>query len=167
MIAVAVLMALGVDTELRTRVPDYTRTLQKLETSHAVQGRLDSLVQARKNVVSKESTLDDFGPAPEFAGITGWINSKPLTLAKLRGKVVVLDFWTYSCINCLRTLPYLERWDETYRDKGLVIVGVHTPEFAFERVPSNVERAVKQLGVKYPVALDPKFGTWNAFGNRY
>ena len=166
-IAVAVLMALGVDTELRTRVPDYTQALQKLETSKRVQGRLDSLVTSRKNVVSKESTLDDFGPAPEFAGITGWINSKPLTLQKLRGKVVVLDFWTYSCINCLRTLPYLERWDETYRDKGLVIVGVHTPEFAFERVPSNVERAVKQLGVKYPVALDPKFGTWNAFGNRY
>jgi cytochrome c biogenesis protein CcdA/thiol-disulfide isomerase/thioredoxin len=166
-ILVAVLMAFGVDTELRTRVPDYTRTLQKLETSDAVQGRLDNLVSARKNVVSKDSTLDDFGPAPEFAGITGWINSKPLTLAELRGKVVVLDFWTYSCINCLRTLPYLKRWDETYRDKGLVIVGVHTPEFAFERVPSNVERAVKQLGVRYPVALDPKFGTWNAWGNRY
>jgi thiol-disulfide isomerase/thioredoxin len=132
-----------------------------------VQGRLDSLVQARKNVVSKESTLDDFGVAPDFTGITGWINSKPLTLEELRGKVVVLDFWTYSCINCLRTLPYLERWDAAYRDKGLVIVGVHTPEFAFERVPSNVERAVKQLGVKYPVALDPKFGTWNAWGNRY
>ncbi len=166
-IAVAVLMALGVDTELRTRVPDYTRTLQKLETSSAVQGRLDNLVQARKSLITKESTLEDFGVAPDFAGITGWINSKPLTLEKLRGKVVVLDFWTYSCINCLRTLPYLERWDETYRDKGLVIVGVHTPEFAFERVPSNVERAVKQLGVKYPVALDPDYGTWNAWGNRY
>ena len=85
----------------------------------------------------------------------------------LRGKVVLIDFWTYSCINCLRTLPYIKQWDETYRDKGLVIVGVHTPEFAFERERSNVEGAVERLGLKYPVALDPDFGTWDAWANRY
>ncbi len=88
-------------------------------------------------------------------------------MEELRGKVVVLDFWTYSCINCLRTLPYLKRWDEAYRDKGLVLVGVHTPEFAFERERSNVEDAVDRLGLEYPVALDSDYGTWEAWGNRY
>ena len=104
---------------------------------------------------------------PDFAGIDGWFNSKPLTLQELRGKVVLIDFWTYSCINCLRTLPHVEAWDRMYRDKGLVIVGVHTPEFAFESVPSNVRAPIKRLGVRYPVALDPKYGTWNHWGNQY
>jgi cytochrome c biogenesis protein CcdA/thiol-disulfide isomerase/thioredoxin len=166
-LAVAVLMALGYDTRLQTKVPEYTRALQRLEKSGDVQDRLAGLTPNRTSVVTRESSLEDFGPAPEFAGIQGWLNSDPLTLADLRGKVVVVDFWTYSCINCLRTLPYLKRWDEAYRSKGLVIVGVHTPEFAFERVPSNVEDAVERLGVRYPVALDPDFGTWEAWGNRY
>jgi thiol-disulfide isomerase/thioredoxin len=99
--------------------------------------------------------------------VTAWINSKPLSLAALRGKVVLLDFWTYSCINCLRTLPYLRSWDSAYRDDGLVIVGVHTPEFAFERDRGNVEGAIERLGVRYPVALDNEYGTWNAWANRY
>ena len=100
-------------------------------------------------------------------GISRWFNTKPLTIAQLRGKVVLIDFWTYSCINCLRTLPHLEAWDRMYRTGGLVIVGVHTPEFAFESVPSNVGGAVKRLGIRYPVALDPNYDTWNHYGNQY
>jgi len=171
-LAVAVLMALGVDTELRTRVPEYTRALQRLETSGTAADRIDGLLGPRTGVAAaatdgEGSKLEDFGPAPDFAGIDTWLNSGPLTMAELRGKVVVLDFWTYSCINCLRTLPYLKRWDEAYRDDGLVLVGVHTPEFAFERERSNVEDAVDRLGLEYPVALDSDYGTWEAWGNRY
>jgi thiol-disulfide isomerase/thioredoxin len=125
-------------------------------------------VTARKPAQATEiASLPDYGPAPDFAGISQWYNSPPLTLAKLRGKVVLVDFWTYSCINCLRTLPHLEAWDRMYRSKGLVIVGVHTPEFSFEADKGNVGAAVKRLGVKYPVALDPNYDTWNRYGNQY
>ena len=143
-LAVAVLMAFNLDTRLQTNLPEYTRALQKLENSNDVKSRLDGLVPGREEVIAEKDGLGDGGAAPEFTGIEGWINSEPLTLEGLRGKVVLIDFWTYSCINCLRTLPYLKQWDETYRDKGLTIVGVHTPEFAFERERSNVEGAVKR-----------------------
>ena len=164
-LAVAVLMVLGVDKRLQTRVPEYTRSLQGLEESAAAQGELEDLVGSPG--LADEQQLDDFGIAPEFRAIEEWINSEPLTMAGLRGKVVLLDFWTYSCINCLRTLPHLTAWDDAYRDDGLVIVGVHTPEFAFEREPDNVRRAVRDHGIDYPVALDPDFGTWEAWQNRY
>ncbi len=166
-LVVAILMAFNVDTRLRTNLPEYTRALQGLEESDDVQGRLDSLVPGRDEVAAQGDELGDGGPAPEFAGVEAWLNSDPLTIKELKGKVVLIDFWTYSCINCLRTLPYIKKWDETYRDKGLVIVGVHTPEFAFEREKSNVESAVRRLGLQYPVALDPDFGTWEAWQNRY
>jgi thiol-disulfide isomerase/thioredoxin len=104
---------------------------------------------------------------PEFAGIDHWINSPPLTMAGLRGKVVLIDFWAYSCINCLRAMPRTEHLYETYKDKGLVVVGVHSPEFDFESDPANVQRAVKRLGVTYPVALDNHLGTWNAWHNQF
>jgi cytochrome c biogenesis protein CcdA/thiol-disulfide isomerase/thioredoxin len=104
-------------------------------------------------------------PAPELVGLTNWINSPPLTMAQLKGKVVLVDFWTYSCINCLRTLPYIEKWDQAYRDKGLVILGINTPEFAFEHNPANVAAAVQKDGIKYPVALDNDYATWNAYTN--
>jgi thiol-disulfide isomerase/thioredoxin len=108
------------------------------------------------------------GPqAPELTGITGWINSKPLTMQELRGKVVLVDFWTFSCINCQRTLPVLRAWWQRYQPAGLVIVGVHSPEFDFEKDPGNVERAVKELDVQWPVALDPNMATWNAYQNQY
>jgi len=103
--------------------------------------------------------------ARDFAGITHWINSEPLTIQSLRGKVVLVDFWTYSCINCIRTFPYLKRWYETYKDDGFVIVGVHSPEFAFEKEAENVERATKREGILYPVAIDNDFATWRAFHN--
>jgi thiol-disulfide isomerase/thioredoxin len=105
--------------------------------------------------------------APELAKISGYINSKPFTLADLRGKVVLVDFWTYSCINCIRTIPYLNSWYEKYADDGLVIVGVHTPEFEFEKDHNNVKAAVERFDIKYPVVQDNEKQTWNAFENRY
>jgi thiol-disulfide isomerase/thioredoxin len=107
------------------------------------------------------------GDMPELRGATGWLNSKPLTRAALRGKVVVLDFWTYSCINCLRSLPYINAWYQHYKDYGLVIVGVHTPEFDFEKKPENVRQALEKFGVQYPVALDNDQALWNAFNNHF
>ena len=105
--------------------------------------------------------------APELPKISGYINSEPIMLADLRGKVVLLDFWTYSCINCIRTIPYLNAWHEKYADDGLVIVGVHTPEFEFEKNYNNVKGAVERFGIKYPVVQDNEKQTWNAYENRY
>ena len=166
-VGVAILMALGIDTKLQTKVPSYTQALQGLEESSAAATRIEELVGGEKPKAQETGDLEDFGVAPEFAGIRLWLNSNPLTLAELRGKVVLIDFWTYSCINCLRTLPHLKRWYETYADSGLVIVGVHTPEFAFERDPDNVRREAAELGLAYPIALDNDYGTWDAWGNRY
>ena len=164
-LGVVVLMILGVDKDLQTRVPEYTRALQRLEESASARDELVELVGS--DGIAQEEVLADYGPAPEFEGIQAWVNSQPLTMASLRGKVVVLDFWTYSCINCLRTLPYVRAWYDAYRKDGLVVVGVHTPEFAFERERDNVERAVRDHGIDYPVALDPDFGTWQAWDNQY
>ena len=100
---------------------------------------------------------------PGFDGATGWLNSPPLTSEELRGKVVLVDFWTYTCINWLRTLAYVGAWAEKYRGQGLVVVGVHAPEFAFEKNLSNVRKAVKDLGVGYPVAVDNDYAIWRAF----
>lgn len=105
--------------------------------------------------------------APDFQGISHWINSAPLTMQQLRGKVVLVEFWTYECINCIHVLPHVKQWHERYKDQGLVVVGVHTPEFGHERVRANVERAVKRFGIEYPVAQDNGYQTWNAFSNRY
>jgi len=106
------------------------------------------------------------GRLPSLAGATGWINSAPLTPEALRGKVVLVDFWTYSCINCLRTLPYVRAWADKYKDAGLVVLGVHAPEFAFEKNPANVRKAVKDLGIGFPVALDNDFSIWRGFDNQ-
>lgn len=109
----------------------------------------------------------NLGTAPDFTGISKWLNSDPLTKEQLKGKVVLIDFWTYSCINCVRTFPYVTKWYDTYKDKGLVVVGVHTPEFAFEKETSNVEKAIKQYKINYPVAQDNDYSTWEAYSNRY
>lgn len=111
--------------------------------------------------------LMDIEKAPELSGLVAWINSSPLTLESLKGKVVLIDFWTYSCVNCQRTQPYLNAWYDKYQKDGLVILWIHAPEFAFEKVENNVRGAVKNAGIKYPVALDNDFKTWNAYGNRY
>src|SRR4051812_13606850 len=107
------------------------------------------------------------GELPSLAGATEWLNSEPLTPAGLRGKVVFVDFWTYTCINWLRTLGYVRAWADRYAEHGLVVVGVHTPEFAFERDEDNVRQAVRDMDVRYPVALDPGYAVWNAFANHY
>jgi thiol-disulfide isomerase/thioredoxin len=113
------------------------------------------------------ASLANEGPAPELRGISRWQNSAPLSLAELRGKVVLVDFWTYSCVNCVRTLPSLKAWHERYAAAGLVIIGVHTPEFAFEKDEANVADAVARFGITYPVALDNDYATWNAYRNEY
>jgi thiol-disulfide isomerase/thioredoxin len=108
-----------------------------------------------------------YGAAPEFAGIETWLNSEPLSMAALRGQVVMVDFWTFACINCVHVLPHVVQWHEKYKDRGLVVVGVHTPEFAFERETANVKKAIQRHGIRYAVAQDNKFATWNAYRNRY
>jgi cytochrome c biogenesis protein CcdA/thiol-disulfide isomerase/thioredoxin len=163
----ALAIALNVDRHFQTAIPGYTEALQgKVEESDRAQRELQKL-RGQTREVAASSSLRDFGQAPELTGLSNWINSRPQTFGKLRGKVVLIDFWTYSCINCLRTLPHVKAWDRTYRRRGLVVLGVHTPEFAFEHVPSNVEGAVRRLGIRYPVALDNDYGTWNAFQNQY
>ncbi len=107
------------------------------------------------------------GHLPGFEGATGWLNSPPLSTADLRGKVVLVDFWTYTCINWLRTLGYVRAWADRYAEHGLVVVGVHTPEFPFEQDEENVRQAVRDMDVRYPVALDPEYAVWNAFANHY
>ena len=163
----ALAIAFNVDRHFQTAVPGYTEALQdKVEQSNRAQGELAKVRGGTRERASTAS-LADYGPAPELVGLSHWINSKPLTLRRLRGKVVLIDFWTYSCINCLRTLPHVKAWYQTYRGQGLVVLGIHSPEFAFEHVPSNVDSAVHRLGVTYPVALDNDFDTWNAFQNQY
>jgi cytochrome c biogenesis protein CcdA/thiol-disulfide isomerase/thioredoxin len=170
--AAAVAIALGADREFQTALPGYTESLQsRFERSGRAQRELRELTGGRDPQAATggggEGILEDYGPAPEFHGIAHWLNSKPLTLSELRGRVVLIDFWTYSCINCLRTLPYIRAWDDRYRDAGLTIVGVHSPEFAFERVESNVRENVRKLGVRYPIALDNDFVTWQSWHNQY
>ncbi|RFP20201.1 cytochrome c biogenesis protein DipZ [Duganella sp. BJB488] len=114
-----------------------------------------------------EDALPVEGKLPPLTGAVDWLNSAPLTAAQLKGKVVLVDFWTYSCINCLRSMPYVKAWAEKYRDQGLVVIGVHAPEFAFERDIGNVRKAVKDLGITYPVAVDNDYAIWRAFGNQY
>jgi thiol-disulfide isomerase/thioredoxin len=111
--------------------------------------------------------LSDYGKAPEIIQGGEWFNSQPLTLQQLRGKVVLVDFWTYSCINCIRTLPYLKDWYAKYHDKGFEIIGVHSPEFEFEKKASNVSKAIADFEIKYPVMQDNDFKTWKAYSNQY
>jgi len=128
----------------------------------------NAMMMSEKPAASAASgALTDRGPLSGLSGAVAWINSPPLTSAALRGKVVLIDFWTYSCINCLRSLPYIKAWADKYKKSGLVVIGVHTPEFAFEKEVANVEKAVRELGVTYPVAVDSHYAIWNAFGNQY
>jgi cytochrome c biogenesis protein CcdA/thiol-disulfide isomerase/thioredoxin len=169
--ATALAIAFNVDRHLQTAVPDYVRAIQnRVERSDRAEQELEKLRGKTRAVsrVTAGSTLPDIGPAPEFAGVTRWLNTpRPLSMRGLRGKVVLVDFWTYSCINCLRTLPHLKAWDQTYRSQGLAIVGVHTPEFAFEQEEDNVRGAIDRLGLRYPVAMDNGYDTWEAYQNRY
>jgi cytochrome c biogenesis protein CcdA/thiol-disulfide isomerase/thioredoxin len=161
---------------LQTSVPGYASALEgHIEGTTAATRQLNALKGARANRFVTGQTvaagaLPMLGRAPDFTGITQWLNTpggRPLTLAGLRGKVVLVDFWTYSCINCQRTLPHVEAWYRAYEHRGLVVVGVHTPEFPFEHVVSNVRAAAAQYGVDYPVAVDDNYDTWNAYNNEY
>jgi len=125
------------------------------------------LRRATKSYAVAGSDLPVEGKFPSLAGAAAWLNSPPLTPAQLRGKVVLVDFWTYSCINCLRSLPYVRAWAEKYGDHGLVVIGVHAPEFAFEKDLNNVRRAVHDLRITYPVAVDNDLAIWQAFDNEY
>ena len=128
---------------------------------------IDSNSNDGSSSVQLSTDKSQFKKAPEFEGISAYINSNGTKLSDLKGKVVLIDFWTYSCINCIRTLPYLVDWNQKYSDKGLVIVGIHSPEFEFEKGIDNVKQAVTRFGIKYPVLLDNDHGTWNAFQNSY
>ena len=132
-------------------------------TGAAIPGVCDEVSQTAPIRVAATSPQ----AAPDFTGINNWFNSKPLSLADLRGKVVLVDFWTYGCVNCVNTLPHVTELYAKYRDKGLVVVGVHTPEFPFERSASNVQAALKRHGITYPVAQDNDSKTWNAYRNQY
>jgi cytochrome c biogenesis protein CcdA/thiol-disulfide isomerase/thioredoxin len=124
-------------------------------------------MMSRRAMVPAADTLAVEGKLPSLNGAVEWLNSAPLTAAQLKGKVVLVDFWTYSCINCLRSLPYTKAWAEKYRDQGLVVIGVHAPEFAFERNVGNVRKAVKEQGITFPVAIDNDYAIWRAFNNQY
>ncbi len=150
-----VAIALGWDTK-------FLAQFSLLNTASTEQKLISQL--AKSNAVSNKETGRI---APPLLGATQWLNSPPLAIESLRGKVVLVDFWTYSCINCLRTLPYLKAWNEKYRDQGLVIIGVHAPEFAFEKDQHNVEQAIRDLGITYPVVLDNDYAIWNAYKNEY
>jgi thiol-disulfide isomerase/thioredoxin len=156
--------------------------LNKASSSSIAQQKIEKLVSAATTQNGTLTTIklnkdqfmqideSQFIKAPEFAQITGYINTphnSPITLSSLKGKVVLVDFWTYSCINCIRTIPYLNDWDQKYAGNGLVIVGVHSPEFEFEKNYDNVKAAVQRFGITYPVVLDSDHGTWNAYGNQY
>ena len=195
--ASALAIFFGAATTLQTTVPSYSATLEhRLTDSKSITGAIAHISNPHESNNAKRihqslsakpvqsapafvpmadqvpmlsaSSLPNFGPAPEFADVTKWLNTPDgaaLHLSQLRGKVVLIDFWTYSCINCLRSLPHVEAWYARYHHVGLDVIGVHTPEFDFEHVASNVEAAISRLGVKYPVAMDNNYGTWNAWGN--
>jgi len=174
MIITAILIYTNYAQVLQARVlnlfPGYSRFLGQFENNSGLQKELDNLAGRKSQSITEDDKkiLSQGGPAPEFFGIAQWLNvPEPLTLQALHGKVVLVDFWTYSCINCVRTLPHLTAWYERYKNDGLVIVGVHTPEFAFERETKNVENAIKQFGITYPVAQDNDYKTWQNYHNYY
>ncbi|MGH2923374.1 MAG: cytochrome c biogenesis protein DipZ [Solirubrobacterales bacterium] len=181
MIAVAGLMAADLDIRFQTAIADdlpsfLVNPTGDLEESEAVAADLGAVnphgggaEEAGASELDRGIELPRLGQAPDFALTQSWFNTdgEALTMAGLRGEVVLIDFWTYTCINCIRTLPYLTGWDEAYRDDGLRIVGVHTPEFPFERDAGNVGDAIEQNGIDYAVVQDNDYGTWEAYGNRY
>jgi len=181
MVVLAVLMLLDLDTRFETAIakdlPSFlVNPTKDIESGGDVKRQLSQLrgraAQARGGggrQAAAGSPLPVLGRAPALAGLGRWFNARPLTLAELRAqhRVVLIDFWTYTCINCIRTLPHVTAWDARYRRDGLTVIGVHTPEFPFEKDSSNVAAAVRQNGIHYPVAQDNDYGTWNAFGNQY
>ena len=176
LIATSLIIGFNLTDGLQRAVPGYTGALQNhIEAGATARQALsgvtgENATGALASCTDASPTLQQCGSAPPLSGISRWLNTpagSPLTIAGLRGRVVLVDFWTYSCINCQRTLPHLEAWNRSYAKDGLTIIGVHTPEFAFEHVVSNVSQAAKQLGVDYPIAIDNDYSTWNAYENQY
>src|SRR3982750_3599701 len=160
-------IALGLDTRVLSKLS--SAQTASLESSLA---RKLGASQQMNETTARTRNMGDLilpveGTLPPLDGLRPWFNSAPLTREQLKGKVVVIDFWTYSCINCLRSIPYVKAWDERYRKDGLVVIGAHAPEFAFEREPANVARAIQDLGIRYPVALDNDYALWRALKNNY
>ncbi len=175
MIVLAVALTFNISDIIQRDIPNYTQAAgNSLEKGAAAapQGAAAaraSLQDCQTAALYGGSGLEQCGAAPGFAGIQQWLNTpggKPLSLAALKGKVVLVDFWAYSCINCQRELPHVEAWYKDYAADGLEVVGVHTPEYAFEHVPSNVDAGVQRLGLTFPVALDNSYDTWNAYDNQ-
>jgi cytochrome c biogenesis protein CcdA/thiol-disulfide isomerase/thioredoxin len=176
MAASGIVIATGALDSLQSALPGYANSLQRsIEGSASVHSRLEAIEGRHGSKLGNAqptvaANLMDYGNAPNFKGITAWLNTpggKALSLSSLKGKVVLVDFWTYSCINCQRTLPHVEAWYNAYHRFGFDVVGVSTPEFAFEHVVPNVASAAKKLGVDYPIAVDDNYGTWNAYMNQY
>lgn len=176
MILTALAIYFNVDRRFQTFIlttfPNYGVGLTRLEDTEQVQQQLQQLNQRPVEADMIGKTTADISQtkgvlAPELIPGGQWFNSEPFQLADLKGKVVLVDFWTYSCINCQRTLPYLRDWDEKYRDDGLVIIGVHSPEFEFEKQPKNIIQSIDHFELKYPIVQDNNFATWRAYNNRY
>lgn len=167
--AVALLAIIGIASGLNAQLanPAMSGLLSTLERRvlEVVPRVFEGLVGSARAAVPVH--LPDLGLAPELSGVTQWLNSAPLDWTQLRGKVVLLDFWTYDCINCRNSLPYVNQWAQRYAEQGLVVVGVHTPEYPHERIVANVRQAIKQLGIRHPVAIDNQYQVWSAFGNQY
>jgi cytochrome c biogenesis protein CcdA/thiol-disulfide isomerase/thioredoxin len=160
-------IAFGLDTRVLSRVSSaQTASLESGLAARLGVSQAMGDARARSNAMG-ELVLPPQGDLPSLDGLGPWFNSAPLTRQQLKGKVVLIDFWTYSCINCLRSIPYVRAWYDKYRDDGLVVIGVHAPEFAFERDPANVAKAVRDLGIRYPVALDNRYQLWSALKNNY
>jgi cytochrome c biogenesis protein CcdA/thiol-disulfide isomerase/thioredoxin len=172
-LAAIVAIALGLDTGFLTNVSVGSTTsleqglFDKLRPHEASTEMTGGPSMMRTKPDGQSEDLPAEGEIPSLSGAVEWLNSAPLTAEGLKGKVVVVDFWTYSCINCLRAIPYVRAWAEKYRDHGLVVIGVHAPEFAFERNVDNVKKAIAMLGIKYPVAIDNEYQIWRAFENEY
>ncbi|MCW4386104.1 cytochrome c biogenesis protein DipZ [Salinibacterium sp. SYSU T00001] len=173
MIALAIGLVFNVPQTLQRIIPDYTSALQDaVDTSEAGQAlNLGGLVNEQNKDLDKctngAEELESCGTAPDIRGIQEWINSDPIALQDLRGQVVLIDFWAYSCINCQRSIPHTVAWYEAYRDAGFEVIGVHSPEYAFEKEPRNVHAGVENFGIDYPVALDNSLSTWTNYRNRY
>jgi thiol-disulfide isomerase/thioredoxin len=160
------------EAKLLNAFPQFSSTLNGFENNSAVAGQLDILKGKGSSgiipTVDKNSYFNENKPAPDFAGVTKWLNTgSPLSIKALKGKVVLVDFWTYTCINCIRSLPHVTAWYNKYKDNGFVVVGVHTPEFQFEHKTDNVLDAIKMYNISYPVAQDNDYIIWNNFNNEY
>ena len=176
-ILLAAALVFNLPAVLQRAIPDYTSALQKrvggddtVREKLNLGGIINDQNAALSNCTNGAPKLEDCGPVPDIKGITGWLNTpgdQPIDLRSLRGRVVLVDFWAYSCINCQRAIPHVVGWYRAYKDSGLAVIGVHTPEYAFEQVPTNVAAGAADLGITYPVALDNHYSTWTNYRNRY